>query len=841
MDDYINGINAAIHAWQTLGQAVDAVFSRQAALTTGMGSISSASLKAAESLGSGISQGRNLRAVHDELATSMVAGVQAIKSHVMALAEARQIGRDAASVQAEMTRQFDEFRGMLYADTVEWLKNNQARLASQSVTEELAKTSGILKTALQANDAATNASVGAQTRLAIAINSVAKNSTVAFATQSDLRAKTIAFTDAIEQQAYALAAQGVIGKDVQSIYGYITDRVNEMIVAMKGQTSAVLTADDALKAFGDTWETTVSIQRGVTQSQWAVDEAMRALTKTYIDYSGVATSTNVTADAQSYAWAKLGGSLDGVVESLRKQAAAMVQAGQMDSSPAAMSGWITKQLTALRASKPVLAGEIDKYIANINKIAPTVETQADFYTEQAITQLTDYLDAVGKVPPDKRTTMIVLVDEAYGIINDFQFALDSIPDEEVRIDAVWNAEKLREGMNATLAESATKITQFTSALQFLQGGGQYVRNAEAIGAALTYGYNVDPNKFRVLPEGLPTSLISFAMGGIEDHSPHIARGGDWRVFAEPETGGEAYIPLSISKRPRSEQLLKQVASMFGGNYVANAAGNVFAGSAELDMTSSIGSALAGATKGAVDTASFFAALTFAKKLEGIAGARNNVASGGGRERAGGPSEYNEPFAQMLFQKAAGFIGTPYLWGGTSLEGIDCSGFTQAVWKQLGVDLSRTTSTQLRQGTAISAAQARPGDQLFFGTDPNFNDDQHTGFVFDPAKRLMLDASQGAVGIHNWDNYGNVIGYRRYYADGAVITPDHVRTYDSGGVLKPGYTMAYNGTGKDEYVTTSDGQGPGGGTTIEQLHVHTNVPPQEWLDEAQWRRAKGYGL
>ncbi len=37
----------------------------------------------------------------------------------------------------------------------------------------------------------------------------------------------------------------------------------------------------------------------------------------------------------------------------------------------------------------------------------------------------------------------------------------------------------------------------------------------------------------------------------EDHTAHIAPGGTWRTFAEPETGGEAYIPLSPAKRARS--------------------------------------------------------------------------------------------------------------------------------------------------------------------------------------------------------------------------------------------------------------------------------------------------
>lgn len=55
----------------------------------------------------------------------------------------------------------------------------------------------------------------------------------------------------------------------------------------------------------------------------------------------------------------------------------------------------------------------------------------------------------------------------------------------------------------------------------------------------------------------------FANGGIENHIAQIARGGSMRVWAEPETGGEAYIPLALSKRIRSLKILEQVAQMFG--------------------------------------------------------------------------------------------------------------------------------------------------------------------------------------------------------------------------------------------------------------------------------------
>lgn len=76
--------------------------------------------------------------------------------------------------------------------------------------------------------------------------------------------------------------------------------------------------------------------------------------------------------------------------------------------------------------------------------------------------------------------------------------------------------------------------------------------------------------------------ISYFANGSERHVAQIARAGSMRVWAEPETGGEAYIPLSPAKRPRSEALLAQVAQQFGGTYVPGGAKSFANGDAPTD-------------------------------------------------------------------------------------------------------------------------------------------------------------------------------------------------------------------------------------------------------------------
>jgi cell wall-associated NlpC family hydrolase len=64
-----------------------------------------------------------------------------------------------------------------------------------------------------------------------------------------------------------------------------------------------------------------------------------------------------------------------------------------------------------------------------------------------------------------------------------------------------------------------------------------------------------------------------------------------------------------------------------------------------------------------------------------------------------------------------YLGVPYVWGGASPAGFDCSGLVQYVYRQLGVDLPRTAADQAGVGRPVaSLADARPGDLVAFG-DP----------------------------------------------------------------------------------------------------------------------------
>ena len=64
--------------------------------------------------------------------------------------------------------------------------------------------------------------------------------------------------------------------------------------------------------------------------------------------------------------------------------------------------------------------------------------------------------------------------------------------------------------------------------------------------------------------------------------------------------------------------------------------------------------------------------------------------------------------------AESLIGVPYVYGGTTPSGFDCSGFVQYVYGHFGVNLPRTTTQQENCGTQIPVSQAQPGDLYFWG-------------------------------------------------------------------------------------------------------------------------------
>jgi gamma-D-glutamyl-L-lysine dipeptidyl-peptidase len=90
-------------------------------------------------------------------------------------------------------------------------------------------------------------------------------------------------------------------------------------------------------------------------------------------------------------------------------------------------------------------------------------------------------------------------------------------------------------------------------------------------------------------------------------------------------------------------------------------------------------------------------------------------------------------ALAMCRSARRFLGVPYLWGGCSPLGLDCSGFVQLVYRMHGIQLRRDADMQAEQGAA--ADDLRAADLVFFGPDDNSARITHVGMMLD-ARRFI---------------------------------------------------------------------------------------------------------
>jgi hypothetical protein len=106
-------------------------------------------------------------------------------------------------------------------------------------------------------------------------------------------------------------------------------------------------------------------------------------------------------------------------------------------------------------------------------------------------------------------------------------------------------------------------------------------------------------------------------------------------------------------------------------------------------------------------------------------------------------------SRMIVENAFMYLNAPYLWGGRSPFGIDCSGFTQMVYKLSGIQLRRDAWMQAEQGQSIHLLdETQPGDLAFF--DNEEGKITHVGIL--TQKNRIIHAS-GKVRVDNIDHHG----------------------------------------------------------------------------------------
>ncbi len=153
-----------------------------------------------------------------------------------------------------------------------------------------------------------------------------------------------------------------------------------------------------------------------------------------------------------------------------------------------------------------------------------------------------------------------------------------------------------------------------------------------------------------------------------------------------------------------------------------------------------------------------------KRKEEEANKNNNSSNGGNsgnHVEPKPPAPSGSGLGVDIANYACTFVGKlPYVWGGTSLTtGADCSGFVQAVFKKFGVYLPRTSQEQARCGTAVSYAEARPGDLIFYYTSSSMSG-SHIGIYIGNGKYVNAAGKKWGTVISNVNPNRTGLTFRR---------------------------------------------------------------------------------
>lgn len=104
--------------------------------------------------------------------------------------------------------------------------------------------------------------------------------------------------------------------------------------------------------------------------------------------------------------------------------------------------------------------------------------------------------------------------------------------------------------------------------------------------------------------------------------------------------------------------------------------------------------------------------------------------------------------EQIIEFASQFLGTPYVWGGSSPSGFDCSGFVGYVFKNFGYSVNRTAAAMYENGTAVDKSELQIGDAVFFASSSESIG--HVGIYIGDGEFIHSSSGCGYVTISGLD-------------------------------------------------------------------------------------------
>ncbi len=151
-----------------------------------------------------------------------------------------------------------------------------------------------------------------------------------------------------------------------------------------------------------------------------------------------------------------------------------------------------------------------------------------------------------------------------------------------------------------------------------------------------------------------------------------------------------------------------------------------------------------------------------------------------------------PTPADIIKTAKTFTGIPYLWGGTSSKGLDCSGFTKLTFLIHGIIIQRDASQQARHGIIsndVTFDKLQPGNLLFFGKKDKNDDNSSITHVAMYTYNNKYIHSSGMVGYNSFD-YNSPI-FSTYRANSFVKASDYISAIGTENITKVKYSDFYN--------------------------------------------------